>query len=58
LAQRLRLHSIAIVAKGELPNVAQQQDWHNRITITRGAEQLVRFFTGFRRDAQWRWLAW
>lgn len=37
---------------GELPNPAQKQDWVKHITYhTMVHEQLIRFYTGFRRDA-------
>jgi citrate synthase len=41
-----------LLLKGELPTLAQSRDWDNNITRhTMVHEQLVRFFSGFRRDA-------
>ena len=41
-----------LLLKGELPTLAQKRDWDNNITRhTMVHEQLVRFFSGFRRDA-------
>jgi citrate synthase len=41
-----------LLLKGELPTLAQQREWDANITRhTMVHEQLVRFFSGFRRDA-------
>jgi citrate synthase len=41
-----------LLLKGELPTLGQSRDWDNNITRhTMVHEQLVRFFSGFRRDA-------
>ena len=41
-----------LILKGELPNVAQKQEWVNEIKHhTMVHEQLSRLYTGFRRDA-------
>src|SRR6478609_3736116 len=41
-----------LLLKGELPELGQQKDWYRRINNhTMVHEQLVRFFSGFRRDA-------
>jgi citrate synthase len=41
-----------LLLKGELPELGQQKDWYRRINNhTMVHEQLVRFYSGFRRDA-------
>ena len=41
-----------LLLKGELPTMGQQKEWYQRISQhTMVHEQLVRFFSGFRRDA-------
>lgn len=46
------LETCYLLLYGELPNQAESEDFHHRVTYhTMLHEQMTRFFTGFRRDA-------
>ncbi len=51
-SQSTYLETCYLLLNGELPNEAQCQDFHDEITHhTMLNEQLIKFYTGFRRDA-------